>query len=103
MRSDPRVSIITLNWNGWRDTVDCLASLYSQIYENFDVIVVDNGSTDESISRIVDFCVKNSIRPFIVTESEVGGFRKIKVYSNTPPNKRLILISKILFKLQEYC
>jgi len=92
MRSDPRVSIITLNWNGWRDTVDCLASLYSQIYENFDVIVVDNGSTDESISRIVDFCVKNSIRPFIVTESEVGGFRKIKVYSNTPPNKRLILI-----------
>jgi len=24
----PKVSIIILNWNGWKDTVECLESLY---------------------------------------------------------------------------
>lgn len=47
----PRVSIIILNWNGWRDTVECLESLYRITYPNYDVIVVDNGSKDESIQQ----------------------------------------------------
>ena len=48
----PKVSIIVLNWNGWRDTLECLASLQRLDYSNYEVIVVDNGSTDDSISHI---------------------------------------------------
>jgi GT2 family glycosyltransferase len=47
----PRVSIIILNWNGWRDTIECLESLYRIDYPNYDVIVVDNSSTDDSIEK----------------------------------------------------
>ncbi|MFC1979747.1 glycosyltransferase family 2 protein [Chloroflexota bacterium] len=40
----PKVSIITVNWNGLEDTTECLESLKKVIYLNYEVIVVDNGS-----------------------------------------------------------
>lgn len=48
------VGIVLLNWNGWRDTVECLESLEKLSYRNFRVIVVDNGSADNSVSKIRD-------------------------------------------------
>jgi GT2 family glycosyltransferase len=48
-----RVGVVVLNWNGWRDTLDCVASLQQMDYPNFDLIVVDNGSSDDSVQRIV--------------------------------------------------
>ncbi len=41
-----------MNWNGWRDTLDCLDCLKESTYRNLTVIVVDNGSTNDSIARI---------------------------------------------------
>ena len=43
---EPRVSIIILNWNGWKDTIECLESLYAIDYQNFDIILIDNHSQD---------------------------------------------------------
>jgi GT2 family glycosyltransferase len=48
----PRVAVIVLNWNGGQDTLDCLASLRQIDYPCFDVLVVDNSSTDGSIEAI---------------------------------------------------
>ncbi len=47
-----RAAIVVLNWNGWRDTVDCLESLQRLTFPDFQVILVDNGSTDDSVERI---------------------------------------------------
>ena len=47
-----RVEVVVLNWNGWRDTLVCLASLQHLDYPNFGLIVVDNGSTDGSQNHI---------------------------------------------------
>jgi GT2 family glycosyltransferase len=44
--------VIVLNWNGWRDTLRCLSSLDKLRYENFEVVVIDNGSTDDSGTHI---------------------------------------------------
>jgi len=47
-----KVGIVLLNWNGWRDTCACLQSLRQLRSHDFDVVVVDNASTDDSPSRI---------------------------------------------------
>ena len=46
------VSIVVLNWNGFSDTAACLSSLEHLDYPNYRVMVVDNGSTDDSAARI---------------------------------------------------
>ena len=50
--ASPGVCCVIVNWNGWRDTLDCLASLREQDYDNLQIIVVDNASTDDSVERI---------------------------------------------------
>ncbi|MCL4458491.1 MAG: glycosyltransferase family 2 protein [Chloroflexi bacterium] len=45
-------SVIIPNWNGARLLPTCLDSLRSQTYRHFETIVVDNGSTDDSVQLI---------------------------------------------------
>ena len=52
MGKPPRILIILLNWNGKRDTLECLSSLQKVSYRHFTPIVVDNGSTDDSVALI---------------------------------------------------
>jgi len=40
----PRVCIVILNWNGLKDTIECLESIRHITYPNYEVIVVDNAS-----------------------------------------------------------
>jgi GT2 family glycosyltransferase len=46
------IYIVVLNWNGWRDTLECLASLMQLQDVNVEIVVVDNASSDESVSHI---------------------------------------------------
>jgi GT2 family glycosyltransferase len=65
----PKVFIIILNWNGWGDTIECLESLYNISYPNYDVIIVDNNSQDDSLARIRTYATgeeaaKSASRPY---------------------------------------
>src|SRR5690348_5684774 len=51
----PKVYVIILNWNGWRDTIECLESVLRNQYPNFQVIVCDNDSSDGSLDRIKEW------------------------------------------------
>ena len=44
-----KVTIIILNWNGKEDTIECLESLKHITYPNYEILLVDNGSTDGSV------------------------------------------------------
>lgn len=47
-----RCYILLLNWNGWKDTIECLESLLRLDYPEYRIIVCDNGSKDGSLQRI---------------------------------------------------
>jgi GT2 family glycosyltransferase len=51
-RSQPLISIILVNWNGANDLPRCLDSIFRQTYRSIEVIVVDNGSTDDSLDLL---------------------------------------------------
>jgi GT2 family glycosyltransferase len=46
------VSVIIPNWNGRKHLETCLESLRNQDYQSVEIILVDNGSTDGSISFV---------------------------------------------------
>jgi GT2 family glycosyltransferase len=52
MTLSPLVVIIIVVWNNLRDTIECLSSLEDLDYSNYQIIVVDNGSTDQSFVKI---------------------------------------------------
>ncbi len=105
---DSRVSIVILNWNGWRDTIECLESLNKITYPNYDVILLDNGSTDCSLdeiraylagkkfvaSKFFEYSAGNKpikALEYTTDEAELGGGREGEI-ADLQSNKRLILI-----------
>jgi len=75
----PRVSIIILNWNGWQDTIECLESIFRNDYPDYQVILVDNGSQDGSMSHIKEWAEGRT-----VTAPESG---ELRVFSVPPVSK----------------
>ena len=49
----PKISVIILNWNGKEDTLECLASVKQLDYSNYKIVLVDNGSVDDSVDAIL--------------------------------------------------
>lgn len=73
--ASPSVAILVLNWNGWRDTVECLESLFRGTYSGFQVIVCDNGSHDDSLNHIAAWAQSAGMSHVLYDRShaEAGG------------------------------
>lgn len=52
MKKNPNVLISVLNWNNASDTIRCIYSLKKLTYTNYSIVVVDNGSKDNSAVEI---------------------------------------------------
>ncbi|MEC7572363.1 MAG: glycosyltransferase, partial [Pseudomonadota bacterium] len=50
--SSPLVSVLIVNYNSGPNLARCLAALADQTMDDFEVIVVDNGSADRSVALI---------------------------------------------------
>ena len=46
------VYVIVLNYNGYEDTKKCIESVLKNTYSNFEVLIVDNASVDDSETRL---------------------------------------------------
>lgn len=52
--SDRYVVACVLNWNNYADSAKCIRSLRKISHPEFDVLLIDNGSTDQSLERLED-------------------------------------------------
>jgi hypothetical protein len=64
MEKHPKVVVIILNWNGAEDTIKCVDSFLRLQYPKYELVVVDNGSTDDSVEQI-----KNNFPRLILIET----------------------------------
>jgi GT2 family glycosyltransferase len=55
-KNPPRTAVVLVNWNGWRDCVECLDSLLALVQDGDHVFLVDNDSTDQSIENVMTWC-----------------------------------------------
>lgn len=69
-----RVAIIVLNWNGISDTLECLKSFEKQSYKNFSLIVVDNGSSDDSKKSLSSYKKQTSTDLKVIFNKKNLGF-----------------------------
>ncbi len=100
--------MIILNWNNWKATLEAIESVYRSDFEDYDVIVVDNASTDGSAERIREYAAgriepasnylkarrhNKPLHLFELSEEEAkrGKFNKA-FYRKIDPDRRLILI-----------
>ena len=70
--TEPLVSILVLNYNGKRFLKDCFDSLQKSAYPNYEIIMIDNKSTDDS----VDFTKKNYPEIKIIQTHSNGGYSR---------------------------
>lgn len=50
--SEAAVAVVLVNWNGWRDAIECVSSVLGQTHSNFHIFLVDNDSSDQSVENI---------------------------------------------------
>lgn len=73
----PTVSVIVLNYNGFDLTINCVASVLKTRYPHFDIVIVDNGSTDQSYEKLKNI-YKNNKKIKVISPKKnlffTGGF-----------------------------
>ena len=94
----PSVAIVIVNWNGWRDTVECLESVRDISYTDYLTILVDNASRDDSIEQIKTWARKQPGNDYLLIDytraraSEGGEKGQEQALETAPPSARAVLI-----------
>ena len=57
----PKVGIVISNYNGWQDTLVCLDSLQKQTYKDFEIILLDDASPNDSVAQLQDKLPANTV------------------------------------------
>jgi len=85
---EPRVNIISVNYNSAEDILQCIFSLRKSTYKSFQLFIVDNQSTDDSI-RII----RNEFTNEAISFSEFTPKEILKdTQRSTIKNKEVVLI-----------
>jgi len=72
-----KIIILILNYNSYQDSIACLESVLKSTYTNFELVVVDNDSKDDSMNHLLNWA-ENTYLPYSYYESE-----KLVVDKNT--------------------
>src|SRR5262247_3190495 len=70
---NPKVTIIVVNWNGEKFLKDCLDALSGQTYANYEIILVDNGSSDNSVRFVRENFPKVRVVALMDNKGFTGG------------------------------
>lgn len=76
MENKPLISVVIAHWNGEKIIQDCLESVFKTDYPNFEVVLVDNHSTDNSVKIIKEKFNDSRLRLYenSVNKGFTGGY-----------------------------
>jgi GT2 family glycosyltransferase len=77
-----RIAVIMLNWNAWKKTTIAITSLLHSKYDNYDFVLVENGSMDDSLQQLSRWLSLN-IKDFTVLTPLQDANRGVAVHGNS--------------------
>jgi len=80
MKNSPLVTIITPTYNHEKYIGECILSAQLQTYSNWEMLVVDDGSTDNTYSIAMELA-KSDPRVHVFTQKNIGIFRLSETYN----------------------
>jgi GT2 family glycosyltransferase len=83
------IAITVLTWNDWENTIVCLESIFQNTYQNFDIVLVNNGSEKHHIEKIKEWA-SNKI---VVNDDQIE-FNKNKTIKIIDITKNFKITSK---------
>lgn len=78
----PKISVVIPVYNGEKTIKDCLDSVLNQDYENYEIIVVNNNSTD-STSKILEKINNKKLRVLFETKKGRGAARNMGIKNSS--------------------
>lgn len=70
--NDLNIAVIVLNYVNYHETIDCVNSILEQTYKNFKIIIVENGSQNESFSILNDLFGNNPLIKILKNDINLG-------------------------------
>ena len=49
-----KLAVVVLTWNDWKNTIECLESIFNSSFQNFDVVLVDNNSDEIHLKKLTN-------------------------------------------------
>lgn len=97
---NPHIFILVLNWNGYHVLKHCLESLDKIQYNNFDTIVIDNGSNDASCQMVFEKFPKVQLVKLEKNYGFSGGYNQVFQYleKEKKPDYLMILNNDTIVK-----
>jgi glycosyltransferase involved in cell wall biosynthesis len=78
----PLVSIITPTYNHEKYILDCIRSVEGQTYANWEMLIVNDGSTDRTREVIESYIIQsNNARILLFNQQNIGIFRLAETYN----------------------
>lgn len=99
------LGIVILNYLNWWDTVDLVDSIRKQSFKNFEIIIVDNNSANESVEQLTKLYKDEGNIHLLVSKSNQGYARGnnigIEYAINSLKVARVLLVNNDVLLLQE--
>ncbi|MBD3393406.1 MAG: glycosyltransferase, partial [Chitinivibrionales bacterium] len=89
----PFVVVLTLNWNGKHLLDDCLQSYLANNYPNFEMVMIDNGSSDGSVEYVKERYPKVTVLSNGENLGYSGGFNVGLKYAFKDKNADFALVT----------
>ncbi len=96
MRDNKSVYILILTWNNAIDTIECIDSVFKNNYSNYRIVLINNGSTDNSIEQINEWLKNHNKKSFYYSReiAELGGESDIeKKINHLSSSDKIIIIN----------
>lgn len=99
------IGIVVLNYLNWWDTVDLVESIKSQSFKDFEIIIVDNDSANDSVEQLTKLYENEDNIHLLVSKSNQGYARGnnigIEYAINSLKAKKVLLVNNDVLFLQE--